>query len=86
MLSGQYVNIIIFIDMFCIWVISGIFIQCDYIWYYLWCYFCFNMNFIMIVKDFDFIVVVDIVFLGIKWVDLYFLMVSCFQYINVVVS
>ena len=85
-MSGQYVNTTALIDTFCIRVIPGTFTQCDHTRHHSWRHFRLNMNFTTIVKDPDFIAVVDTAFLRIKRVDPHFLTASRFQHINVAVS
>ena len=63
-MSGQYVNTTTLIDTFCIRVIPGTFTQCDHTRHHSWRHFRLNMNLTTIVKDPDFIAVVDTAFLG----------------------
>lgn len=52
----------------------------------MWCYFGWQLNFVMMVKYLYYIVVGNFMFLCIYRVDLYFLTVGSFQEINIVVG
>ena len=58
-MSGQYVDTTALIDTFCIRVIPGTFTQCDHTRHHSWRHFRLNMNLTTIVKDPDFIAVVE---------------------------
>lgn len=60
-------------------------IYCVDVWQNMWCDFGGQMYFFMIVKDVNFIVICDIVFLCIEWIYLYFLVIGGLQNINIVV-